>query len=79
MAYRGPNFELCPSEDSENNPGMLLIEKKTSFIHHCKFRQTRGFFCNVLLHLLKVLIAKRSSTSHPQTFENVHNHQGAKP
>ena len=28
MAYRGPNFELCPSEDSENNPGMLLIEKK---------------------------------------------------
>ena len=44
MAYRGPNFELCPSEDSENNPGMLLIEKKQVLLIIVNFDRQEASF-----------------------------------
>ena len=90
MVYTAPKFELRASKDPESNPGMLIIEDKfefcmnkankqrTSFIYYCKFRQTKGIFCNCKLTLVKYQVEEEVKYM-IKPFSNIHNHQGCMP
>ena len=90
MAHTAPKFELRASKDPDSNPEMLIIEdklefcmnksnkRKTSFIYYCKFRQTKGIFCNCKLTLVKNQVEEEVRYM-IKPFSNIHNHQGCMP